>query len=491
MSSPIISTKRLNIYHPIIGDMKEFLDKVNTSAKEHFPWVSPPASEEEYSTYIKDSKLKNIQCFLVRQNTDNELIGVFNISNIIGGFFNSAFLGFYRFSGYEKKGYMKEALGAIINYSFYQLGLHRLEANIQPKNSKSENLVKGCGFVLEGFSENYLKINGQWRDHNRFAITKEHLQKFYIEHANLKEAPWEADFILSADKARENIKSILKDEIQDIELLAEGWDNYAYLVNNDILFRMPKRYIAVPLIENENRILALLQGKVNLAIPNPTFCGFGNSSYPYPIQGYQKLLGEPAETLNLSEEERINNIESYAVFVKKIHSIPMKTLLAHDIEPQVFNRTNAAIMTEQFEIRVKKLTENKHVKFNQDRVTQLINMATKALINPEENCLVHGDLYCRHFLFDKSQMSAVIDWGDAGINHYVVDLAALYSFFPKECHESFYGIYGNVEKDIQQYAKFLGAYGAITCLDYAIDSENQKLEKESRFSLRMQGVIEL
>lgn len=384
---------------------------------------------------------------------------------------------------------MREALGAIINYSFYQLGLHRLEANIQPKNTKSENLVKGCGFVLEGFSKHYLKINGQWRDHNRFAITKEYLQKFYLDHANQKEAPWEADFILSSEKAKENIKHILKEEIKNIELLAEGWDNYAYLVNSGILFRMPKRYIAVPLIENENRILALLQGKVNQAIPNPTFCGFGNSSYPYPIQGYPKLIGKPAETLNLSEEERINNIESYAVFVKELHSIPMKTLLEHDIEPQVFNRTNAAIMTEQFKARVKKLTENKNFIFNENRITSLINKAINASIKSKDHCLVHGDLYCRHFLFNKSQMTAVIDWGDAGINHFVVDLAALYSFFPKECHQTFYNLYGNVKADLQGYAEFLGAYSAIACLDYAINNENQDLEKESLFSLRMQEVI--
>ncbi len=57
--------------------------------------------------------------------------------------------------------------------AFEELGLHRLEANIQPDNLKSINLVKNNGFKKEGVSPRYLKINGEWRDHERWAITYE------------------------------------------------------------------------------------------------------------------------------------------------------------------------------------------------------------------------------------------------------------------------------------------------------------------------------
>lgn len=48
-----------------------------------------------------------------------------------------------------------------------------LEANIQPGNVASIALVKSLGFRLEGHSARYLKIAGEWRDHERYAITVE------------------------------------------------------------------------------------------------------------------------------------------------------------------------------------------------------------------------------------------------------------------------------------------------------------------------------
>ena len=73
----------------------------------------------------------------------------------------------------EQDGYMTEALQLALHYAFKSLRLHRLEANIQPSNAASIALVKRAGFVLEGYSERYLKVCGRWRDHERWAITAE------------------------------------------------------------------------------------------------------------------------------------------------------------------------------------------------------------------------------------------------------------------------------------------------------------------------------
>ena len=68
---------------------------------------------------------------------------------------------------------MEAGLRAMLREAFGRLGLHRLEANIQPDNARSIALVGRLGFRLEGLSPGYLKIRGDWRDHERWALTRE------------------------------------------------------------------------------------------------------------------------------------------------------------------------------------------------------------------------------------------------------------------------------------------------------------------------------
>jgi ribosomal-protein-alanine N-acetyltransferase len=65
---------------------------------------------------------------------------------------------------------MRDGLELVLRHAFLGLGLHRIEANIQPGNRASISLARGAGFRREGFSRRYLKIGGRWRDHERWAI---------------------------------------------------------------------------------------------------------------------------------------------------------------------------------------------------------------------------------------------------------------------------------------------------------------------------------
>jgi ribosomal-protein-alanine N-acetyltransferase len=115
--------------------------------------------------------------FLVIHRDSGGVVGVININDIIRGAFQSASLGYYALAPYAGQGLMHEGMLLVLKYAFGKLKLHRVEANIQPGNRASIALVRKCGFVREGFSRRMLKIQGRWRDHQRWALSVEDFKR--------------------------------------------------------------------------------------------------------------------------------------------------------------------------------------------------------------------------------------------------------------------------------------------------------------------------
>ncbi|MBN1982392.1 MAG: GNAT family N-acetyltransferase [Chitinivibrionales bacterium] len=151
---------------------KQFLEAVKRSHQLHYPWVKPPATAQNFRAYIERMSGDSNAGFFILAS-DGGLAGVINLNNIVLGGFKNAYLGYYGFAPYGGCGVMTAGLKTVLRHVFTKMHLHRLEANIQPTNVKSIQLVQRCGFSQEGFSVRYLKINGRWRDHQRWALTVE------------------------------------------------------------------------------------------------------------------------------------------------------------------------------------------------------------------------------------------------------------------------------------------------------------------------------
>lgn len=152
---------------------KEYLKAVQSSLKAIEPWIEIPKTRKSFVKSIKEVSTSSDKAYLVRRLSDDALIGVVEIRDIFMGIFKCGYLIYYAFDGYRGQGYMKEAIQLTITKAFQKIKLHRLEANIQPNNMSSKGLAKSVGLLYEGYSPKFLKINGEWRDHERWAIINE------------------------------------------------------------------------------------------------------------------------------------------------------------------------------------------------------------------------------------------------------------------------------------------------------------------------------
>ena len=164
---------RVELRSPTPADEHEFLAAMRSSRRLHRPWMYPPMTPEEFRQVLSRVEDDSFEPLLACRLEDGAIVGFINISQIVRGPFQSAYLGYAGVAGYTGHGYMSEGLQLVLARAFGELGLHRLEANIQPGNTASIAIAKRAGFVREGLSERYLKIGGRWRDHERWAIRAE------------------------------------------------------------------------------------------------------------------------------------------------------------------------------------------------------------------------------------------------------------------------------------------------------------------------------
>jgi [ribosomal protein S5]-alanine N-acetyltransferase len=101
--------------------------------------------------------------------------GQLNVANVMYGSVSSAVLGYWVSPDVAGKGVMPTAVALVTDYLMDQVGLHRVEINIRPENTASLRVVQKLGFRYEGLKQRYIHINGDWRDHYVFALTKEEL----------------------------------------------------------------------------------------------------------------------------------------------------------------------------------------------------------------------------------------------------------------------------------------------------------------------------
>ena len=182
----IYDTPRLKLITP----SKQYIESIIDYHKRNkeFLEIWEPKRPENFYTYnyqkawikAEQKEIKSLSglCFIiVKADEPWRVIGTIKLSNILYGNFCSCFLGYRLDKDEINNGYMTEAVEKMLEIAFDDLNLHRVEASVIPSNEASKAVLKKSGFTYIGTSASYLKIYGEWRQHEIYE---------FIGHPNIR-----------------------------------------------------------------------------------------------------------------------------------------------------------------------------------------------------------------------------------------------------------------------------------------------------------------
>jgi ribosomal-protein-alanine N-acetyltransferase len=176
--SPQLASEELVLRLPRFQDYRQWYALRSESRRFLEPWEPTWRGDELTESAFRARVLRNEQEFasgqavplLVFSRPEQLLLGGITVGYIRRGAAQCCMIGYWMGERYAGNGHMLGALKLTIPYIFSSLQLHRIEAACIPDNTRSIRLLEKAGFQQEGYLREYLKINGEWRDHVMYSL---------------------------------------------------------------------------------------------------------------------------------------------------------------------------------------------------------------------------------------------------------------------------------------------------------------------------------
>jgi aminoglycoside phosphotransferase (APT) family kinase protein len=295
---------------------------------------------------------------------------------------------------------------------------------------------------------------------------------------------WTAEVVVSESLARELIEGQFPQLAPTrVELLGMGWDNTAFTVNGEFVFRFPRRQFAVQFLEAETRLMPSIAPRLPLPVPAPNFVGHTTEKFPWLFAGYPMIPGRTACAAALNEKEREADAVPLARFLAALHAIPSEEARSSGAIPDTIARLEVTK-------RVPKAIENLNLLKEKNILSDIAPLLViledaPEIYTPTTDTLVHGDLYIRHLLVNENnQISGVIDWGDSHLGDPAIDLAIAHTLLPPSAHEIFRNAYGPISDITWQMARLRALWHTLMVMLYAYDINDQDLIREAHQTLK-------
>ncbi|MGV8953415.1 MAG: GNAT family N-acetyltransferase [Cypionkella sp.] len=176
-SRSAIETERMTLRLPAHADFRAWTVLRQGSADHLRPWEPVWAhdhlSRKAFTNRVYWAGRAEMQGtalpLLMVRREDQALLGALTLDNIRRGPVQAGTLGYWVGAPFARRGYMKEAVLALVHHAFFQMDLSRIESACLPENTPSRGVLEKTGFKYEGVAQSYLQINGRWRNHVLYA----------------------------------------------------------------------------------------------------------------------------------------------------------------------------------------------------------------------------------------------------------------------------------------------------------------------------------
>ncbi len=279
---------------------------------------------------------------------------------------------------------------------------------------------------------------------------------------------WDKTTQITPDLVQDLLNSQLSMDIQHIQLLGEGFDNTAFLINNEFVFRFPHRIEAHSCMENEIALLPYLSDKLSFHLSAPTLIGIPSSEYPYPFAGYKLLSGKPLSEFQAPLVDNSDFAKTLGAWLRELHTLPVlkehieKLKGEHDWRLSFANRQQRVT-----ECVTKYADYFKNNGFDCQMLLHIMDSFKDVDMHSSKKCYLHGDLYSKHILLNQAGMPVgLIDWGDVHIGHSAIDIAVGIMIFTQERLKDFLETYQEISPNIMKVAAFRAFYHSILAFSY-------------------------
>jgi RimJ/RimL family protein N-acetyltransferase len=131
-------------------------------------WSTPPLANRDAASKLISEIHEGIERhdmlkWGIALNSNDKLIGSITLFHL-DFTHHRAEIGYAQGRAYWGQGYMQEALTAVINYAFDVLNLHRIEADVDPRNDASVRTLERLGFQREGYLRERWQVSGEIQD---------------------------------------------------------------------------------------------------------------------------------------------------------------------------------------------------------------------------------------------------------------------------------------------------------------------------------------